>query len=83
MRWRLQELPKLGLLPTPTTLSLQPYKDKGCPKGGCPKNTSDNTYLKILDFAQLFVADATMRKKSKYFTPSKGTFFWDTERNKS
>ena len=33
----------------------------------CPllKKSSGNPYLKILDFSQLFIADAPMKKKSK------------------
>ena len=42
------------------------------------KKSSGNPYLKILDFFQLFIADAHMKKKFQKFsfTPA---HFWDTQ----
>ena len=44
--------------------------------GPFPKKSSGNPYLKILNFSQLFIADAPMKKKrSKIFKILKITFF--------
>ena len=42
----------------------------------CPplKNSKDNPHLKILDFSQLFVADAPIKKEKKHFYTSQRTF---------
>ena len=44
----------------------------------CPllKKSSGNPYLKILDFSQLFIADAPMKKNPKKFSfiPAQSTF---------
>ena len=44
----------------------------------CPllKKSSGNPYLKILDFSQIFIADAPMKKKIQKFsfTPAQSTF---------
>ena len=42
----------------------------------CSKKSSGNPYLKILDFTQLFVADAPMKNK-KFYPLSE--HFWDTQ----
>ena len=44
----------------------------------CPllKKSSGNPYLKILDFSQLFITDAPMKKRIQFFcfTPAQNTF---------
>ena len=55
-----------SLIPDCLTLSSCPLLEK----------SSGNPYLKILDFSQLFMADAPMQKKS--FNP-RAEHFWDTQ----
>ena len=40
---------------------------------------SDNSYLKILDFSQLFIADAPMKRKLKILLYPPADPFWDTQ----
>ena len=42
------------------------------------KKSSGNPYLKILDFSQLFITDATMEINKKLGYP-RAEHFWDTQ----